>query len=91
LTAAAKPRRVTLRKYIGSPVSVAKTGWLGRLCAEASLCSRSRLLNKPGATVTVSFPKAGTYVFGTKAGEDYMKGVKTTGEDNVLTLKITVK
>jgi plastocyanin len=51
----------------------------------------SPLLNKMGASVIVSFPKAGTYVFGTKVGEDYMKGVKTTGEDNVLTLKITVK
>jgi plastocyanin len=51
----------------------------------------SPLLNKIGASVVVSFPRAGTYVFGTKVGEDYMKGVKTTGEDNVLTLKITVK
>jgi plastocyanin len=44
-----------------------------------------------GASVKVTFPKAGTYVFGTKVGEDYMKGVKTVGEDNVLTLKITVR
>jgi plastocyanin len=51
----------------------------------------SPLLNKMGASVTVSFPKAGVYVFGTKPGEDYMKGVTTTGADNVLTLKITVK
>jgi plastocyanin len=44
-----------------------------------------------GARVKVAFPKAGVYVFGTKAGEDYMKGIKTLGEDNVLTLKITVR
>ena len=44
-----------------------------------------------GASVKVTFPKAGVYVFGTKVGEDYMKGVKTVGEDNVLTLKITVR
>ena len=44
-----------------------------------------------GASVKVAFPKAGVYVFGTKVGEDYMKGVKTVGEDNVLTLKITVR
>ena len=43
------------------------------------------------ASVKVSFPKAGVYVFGTKAGEDYTKGVKTIGEDNVLILKITVR
>jgi plastocyanin len=51
----------------------------------------SPLLGKIGASVTVSFPKAGTYVFGTKPGGDYIKGVKTIGADNVLTLKITVK
>ena len=44
-----------------------------------------------GASVKVSFPAAGVYVFGTKAGEDYMKGIKTVGEDNVLRLKITVR
>ncbi len=44
-----------------------------------------------GASVKVTFPKAGVYVFGTKVGEDYMKGVTTVGEDNVLTLKVTVR
>jgi len=34
---------------------------------------------------------AGTYVFGTKAGEDYTKGIETTGPDNVLRLVVTVK
>jgi hypothetical protein len=43
-----------------------------------------------GAFVVVTFPKPGAYTFTTKAGEDYMKGVKTIGEDNVLTLKVTV-
>ena len=38
----------------------------------------------------VSFPKAGTYVLKTKAGEDYMAGVKTVGEDNVLKVKVVV-
>ena len=31
-----------------------------------------------------SFTKAGVYRFTTKAGEDYTKGIKTVGEDNVL-------
>jgi plastocyanin len=48
-------------------------------------------LNKLGSKVIVRFRTAGTYVFGTKPGEDYMKGITTTGADNVLTLKITVK
>ena len=42
------------------------------------------------AKLKVSFAKAGTYTFTTKAGEDYMKGVKTVGEDNVLKLKVIV-
>jgi hypothetical protein len=36
------------------------------------------------------FSKPGTYVFGTKPGEDYMKGVVTTGNDNVLRMKVQV-
>jgi hypothetical protein len=44
-----------------------------------------------GATLRVDFTKAGTYKFTTKAGEDYMAGVTTTGEDHVLRLVVTVK
>jgi plastocyanin len=48
-------------------------------------------MNRTGASVKVVFPKAGTYRFTTKFGEDY-KGItmKTTGEDNVLHLTVTV-
>ena len=42
------------------------------------------------AGASVGFRSAGTYVFKTRAGEDYMKGIKTTGEDNVLKLVVTV-
>ena len=42
------------------------------------------------SVLRVSFPKAGTYVLKTKAGEDYMAGVKTVGEDNVLKVKVVV-
>jgi plastocyanin len=49
------------------------------------------LMGRMGATFVVVFPKAGTYTFGTKPGEDYFKGVKTIGADNVLTLKIVVR
>jgi plastocyanin len=51
----------------------------------------SRAMSHMGATLKVVFRTAGVYVFGTKPGEDYMKGVKTVGADNVLTLKITVR
>jgi hypothetical protein len=46
-----------------------------------------------GARATAVFSKTGTYVFKTKAGEDYpsMSHIKTIGEDNVLRLVVTVK
>ncbi|HEY2937671.1 MAG TPA: hypothetical protein VGJ25_13795 [Gaiellaceae bacterium] len=44
-----------------------------------------------GAITKVSFPTAGVYVFTTKAGEDYMPGMKTVGEDNVLKLVVRVR
>ena len=50
----------------------------------------NRALNHVGATMKVSFAKAGTYRFTTKPGEDYMKGIKTIGEDNVLRLTVKV-
>ncbi len=43
-----------------------------------------------GSVLRVTFPKAGVYFFTTKAGEDYMRNVKTVGEDNVLKLKVIV-
>jgi hypothetical protein len=55
-----------------------------------SLASSANL-NHSGATTHVKFAKAGVYTFTTKAGEDYMKGVKTIGADNVLRLKVTVR
>jgi plastocyanin len=47
-------------------------------------------LRHMGASVKVTFSKAGTYQFKTKAGEDYMPGVKTVGEDNILRFTVTV-
>jgi hypothetical protein len=43
-----------------------------------------------GASTKVVFSKAGVYRFVTKPGEDYMPGMKTIGEDNVLRLTVTV-
>ena len=51
----------------------------------------NRALNKPASVVRVTFAKPGRYVFGTKPGEDYMKGIKTIGADNVLKLVVTVR
>jgi hypothetical protein len=43
-----------------------------------------------GSLSTVTFPTAGVYTFTTKAGEDYMSGVSTTGADNTLKMTVTV-
>jgi len=48
------------------------------------------LLPRMGSSSKVTFTKPGVYKFTTKAGEDYMSGVKTVGEDNVLRLTVTV-
>jgi hypothetical protein len=44
-----------------------------------------------GAQAKIVLSKPGTYVFGTKEGNDYYKGVVTTGPDNILRLVVTVK
>jgi plastocyanin len=45
-----------------------------------------------GAVTKLTLTRPGVYHFMTKAGEDYpaMAGMKTTGEDNVLRLTVTV-
>jgi hypothetical protein len=48
------------------------------------------MLPRMGSSSKVTFTKPGVYKFTTKAGEDYMTGVKTVGEDNVLRLTVTV-
>jgi len=56
----------------------------------AVVVSGKLVLRRVGASVRVTFAKAGTYRFTTRAGEDYTSGVKTIGEDNVLTLTVVV-
>jgi hypothetical protein len=51
----------------------------------------SGMMPHMGAALRVTFARAGVYTFRTAAGEDYMKGVKTTGADNVLKLVVTVR
>ena len=47
-------------------------------------------MNHMSAQAKVIFAKKGMYKFTTKPGEDYMKGIKTVGPDNVLRLTVTV-
>ena len=51
---------------------------------------QAEMLGALDGSPRVAFAKAGVYRFTTKAGEDYMKGVKTIGEDNVLRLTVQV-
>lgn len=48
-------------------------------------------MNYMGATTSVRLAAPGVYRFRTRAGEDYLAGIKTTGEDNALTLTVTVR
>ena len=50
----------------------------------------SGVMGHPGASVKITFAKAGIYKFKTRFGEDYMKMPDTIGEDNTLTLKVIV-
>lgn len=47
-------------------------------------------MNHMGAKGRLTFATPGTYSFTTKAGEDYIKGVKTLGPDNTIRLKVVV-
>jgi plastocyanin len=50
----------------------------------------SGVMAHTGASIRVTFAKAGVYRFTTRFGEDYMKMPETIGEDNVLRLKVVV-
>jgi plastocyanin len=62
-----------------------------RLAGPALALAQSANMSHPGATTAIRFAKAGVYKFTTRAGDDYMKGIKTVGEDNVLRLTVTVR
>jgi plastocyanin len=48
------------------------------------------MLAHMGSSSKITFSKPGVYKFTTKAGEDFMSGIKTIGEDNVLRLTVIV-
>jgi hypothetical protein len=64
---------------------------LVRLSGPALTLPSSANMSHSGAMTKVKFAKAGVYKFNTRAGDDYMKGIKTVGEDNVLRLTVTVR
>ena len=60
------------------------------LTSGPSLRITNATLKHMGASVKLTLTKPGVYHFTTKPGEDYMSGVKTIGEDNVLKLTVIV-
>jgi hypothetical protein len=48
------------------------------------------MLARMGAASKITFAKVGVYRFTTRPGEDYMPGVRTVGDDNVLRLTVRV-
>jgi hypothetical protein len=48
------------------------------------------MLARMGSRAKLTFTKPGVYKFTTKAGQDYISGIKTAGADNVLLLTVTV-
>ena len=71
---------------LANPGSMMGSPMMGALKAPYA----SGMMPHMGAQLRVTFARAGVYTFKTVAGEDYMKGIKTTGEDHVLKLVVTV-
>jgi hypothetical protein len=63
----------------------------GMMGGMATTLRGAGLMAHMGASVRATLPKRGVYTFTTKAGEDYMAGVRTLGPDNVLRLKVLVR
>jgi plastocyanin len=76
---------ITIRNNDVMPHQLAKTS------GPAVQIPARGVLSHMGATLKVTFAHAGVYRFTTKAGEDYMPGMKTIGEDDVLRLTVTVR
>jgi len=47
-------------------------------------------MNHMGAMAMVTFTRPGRYAFTTRPGEDYVKGIRTTGLDHVLRVAVVV-
>ncbi len=78
---------------VGDSIKVTNNDVMGHQLVELSgpaATITTAQMNKPGAGATVMFTRPGTYVLGTKPGEDYTKGIVTTGADNVLKLRVVV-
>lgn len=78
----------------GATLTIKNTDVMPHMLIEANgpvAVLRHADMNRMGAVATVTLRSSGTYVFTTKAGEDYMSGVKTIGPDNILSLVVHVR
>jgi hypothetical protein len=76
---------------VSGPAVVFKTIKLGTPIKNAvRLPWAPGMMGRPGATLRVTFPKAGVYTFKTVFGEDWMPMPDTIGEDNTLRAIVTV-
>ena len=83
---------ITLRR--GGVVSVLNTDVMPHtlvLTSGPSLHIVNARMGHMAASLRLTLVHPGTYRFTTKAGEDYMSGVTTSGEDNVLRLTVVVR
>ena len=64
---------------------------MGGMPMMGSRTARAGMMNGMGAATRVVFARPGLYRFTTKAGEDYMAGVRTVGPDNTLRLTVVVR
>jgi hypothetical protein len=81
-----------LVKISGSPVAMKLlvAGMAGMGTGMMKAPYPAGMMPHMSSVLRVTFPKAGVYTLKTKAGEDYMEGVKTVGEDNVLKVRVVV-
>jgi plastocyanin len=83
----------TTRLAVGDSITVTNNDVMSHQLVEVSgpaATVTTAAMDKIGATSTVTFATPGTYILGTKPGEDYSKGIVTTGNDNVLRMKVVV-
>jgi plastocyanin len=83
---------ITLRR--GGVISVLNADVMPHtlvLTSGPSLHIADARMGKMAASLKLTLVHPGTYHFTTKAGEDYMSGVVTSGPDNILRLTVVVK
>jgi plastocyanin len=83
----------TTRLTRGSTLDVTNADVMPHTLIETSgpsVTIANALMNRTNPQALVTFLQPGTYKFTTKAGEDYVSGITTVGEDHALRLTVIV-